>query len=61
MYMTKTIITSECEFCKYGTVDDTNKVRVMVHCGYKNKDYFYGQCVPCENMEKKLNRNQEDV
>lgn len=55
--MTKTIITSECEFCKYGTVDDTNKVRVMVHCGYKNKDYFYGQCVPCENMEKKLNRN----
>ena len=47
------IITSECEFCQYGTIDDSDKARVMVHCDYRNKTYFYGQCVPCEDMKKK--------
>lgn len=28
----KMINTSECEKCKHGTVDDTNKARVKVHC-----------------------------
>lgn len=50
--MSNVIITSECEFCKYGTVDDTNKARVMVHCDYKGKTFYYGQCVPCEDFEK---------
>ena len=34
----KMINTSECEKCKHGTVDDTNKARVKVHCDIKNKD-----------------------
>ena len=47
------IITSECEECRYGSIDDTNKARVMVHCSYRDKYYFYGQCIPCEDKEKK--------
>lgn len=31
----KMINTSECERCKHGTVDDTNKARVKVHCDIK--------------------------
>ena len=50
--MSNTIITSECEFCKYGTIDDSNKARVMVYCDYKNKTFFYGQSVLCEELEK---------
>ena len=49
----KMINTSECEHCKYGEVDDTNKARVKVHCSKKNKDYIYGACIPCEEKEKK--------
>ena len=51
--MSKTILTSECEFCKYGTVDKTNIARVKVHCSYKNKTYFYGAYIPCDDMEKR--------
>ena len=52
----KMINTSECEKCKHGTVDDTNKARVKVHCDIKNKDYIYGACIPCEDKEKSLKR-----
>ena len=37
----------------HGTVDDTNKARVKVHCDIKNKDYIYGACIPCEDKENK--------
>ena len=51
--MSNVIITSECEFCQYGTIDDTDKARVMVHCDYRDKEYYFGQCVPCDDMKKK--------
>lgn len=47
------ILTSECEECKYGTIDESNKARIKVICAYKNKEYHYGQCIPCENKIKK--------
>lgn len=47
------IITSECEECRYGSIDDSNKARVKVYCSYRDKYYFYGQCIPCEDKEKK--------
>lgn len=49
----KMINTNECEHCKYGTIDDLNKARVVVMCQAKNKKYYYGQCIPCEYMERK--------
>ena len=53
------INTDECEKCKHGTIDDSNKARVMVICKIKNKKYYYGQCIPCEYMERK-NKNEEN-
>lgn len=50
--MSNTINTSECEFCKYGTVDDSNKARVMVNCEYKGKTFYYGQSILCEEFKK---------
>lgn len=46
------ILTSECEYCKYGSIDESNKARVMVRCSDKNKTYHYGQCIPCDNMKR---------
>lgn len=48
-----TIVTSECVNCPHGTVDYSNKARVKVHCEYKNKDYYYGQYVPCDYSGRK--------
>lgn len=49
----KMIITSECEECRYGLIDDSNKARVMVQCLYRDKKYFYGQCIPCDDKKNK--------
>lgn len=45
------IITSECENCIYSTVDYSEKAKVMVYCRYKDKTYYWGQCVPCDYKE----------
>lgn len=47
------ILTSECEKCDYGIIDDSNKARVKVKCIKKDKEYYYGQYVPCDNMRKR--------
>lgn len=57
--MGKMINTDECEKCKHGTIDDSDKARVMVICKIKNKKYYYGQCIPCEYMERK-NKNEKN-
>lgn len=54
------ILTSECENCKYGTVDDSNKAKVKVYCSIKEKSYYYGQCIPCDNKTSiKIILNEE--
>lgn len=47
------IITSECENCIYATIDDSDKSKVKIHCDYKYKDYYYGQCIPCDHKSDK--------
>jgi len=47
------IITSECENCVNGEVDDSDKARVKVYCRAKERWYWYGQCIPCELKEIK--------
>ena len=51
--MNDVILTSQCEYCRYGTVDDSDKARVKVYCSYKDKTYYFGQCVPCDNYTKR--------
>lgn len=47
------ILTSECEGCDYGTIDNSNKACVKVKCADKNKEYYYGQYVSCDNKKRK--------
>ena len=48
------INTSECEDCMYGTVHEENKANIRVYCAVKDKTYFFGQCVPCDNKRKRV-------
>lgn len=46
------INTSECEYCRYGTVDETDKSRIKVYCSLREKTYWYGQCIQCDSKVK---------
>ena len=48
------ILTSECEECGYGIIDDRDKARIKVVCTDKGREYHYGQCIPCDNKKRKL-------
>lgn len=54
------ILTSECEECIYGVIDETSKASVKVRCTHKNKEYYYGQCIPCENKTKRKETRNVD-
>ena len=55
------ILTSQCETCIYGILDENNKARINVHCKARGKTYCYGQCIPCDDFtKKKLTTEQED-
>lgn len=47
------IITSECEKCIHSTVYEKDKANIKVHCKVKNKTYYWGQCIFCEDKIKK--------
>lgn len=47
------IITSECEQCIHSSIDETDKAKIKVYCGVKDKTYYFGQCVPCDYKEKR--------
>lgn len=49
----KMIITSECEQCVHSTIIETDKSKVKVHCDVKDKTYYWGQCVQCEDRRQK--------
>ena len=51
------ICTSECIKCIYGTLDSSDKSKAKIICSVKQREYYYGQKVPCENFTKK--RNEE--
>lgn len=54
------IITSECESCVYGNVDDSDKAKVMIYCKAKDKTYYYGQYIPCEIKKKKYKKEVQN-
>lgn len=43
------IISSECEKCEYGTIDHTDKSKMTIYCSRKDKKYYYGQYISCDN------------
>jgi hypothetical protein len=42
-----------CTDCIYADIDDTNKSKIIVHCDAKARDYYWGQCIPCELKKKR--------
>ncbi len=46
------ITTDQCEHCVYGSVNEISKAEMYVHCQRKDKTYFFGQCVPCDDFRK---------
>lgn len=55
------INTSECEECRYGTIREESKARIFVYCSYKEKEYWFGECIQCENKTKRLEEKGEKV
>lgn len=49
----KTMSTAECEKCKFCTIVEENKGRVFIQCEARNRRYFYGQRIMCEDKEDK--------
>lgn len=47
------ILTSECENCIYGIIDESNKEKIKVKCTHKDKEYYYGQRIPCDNKRQR--------
>lgn len=56
----KMIITSECEDCFHGSVIEEEKGRVKVYCSDREKSYWYGQCIPCDNKRKRSGEDEEE-
>lgn len=42
------IVGADCVGCKYYKDKDNHKIT----CKARNKDYYYGQCIPCEDKEE---------
>lgn len=55
----KMIITSECEECIYGSIVEADKTHIKVKCSKKDKEYYYGQCIPCED-KKRIKKEEEN-
>lgn len=54
------IVGKDCEDCTFCTINDRDRSRVKVHCAVRDKDYYYGQCIPCEDKVKvKKNESTE--
>ena len=54
------IITDECEKCTYGSTFIDEKGRLRVMCAYREKIYWYGQCIPCEDKVKRSIEDNEE-
>lgn len=43
----------DCDDCKYASFNEKDKARVIVHCAARNRNYYYGQSVQCDDKERK--------
>lgn len=58
--MADVVLTSKCEFCKYGSIIEMSKARIKVYCSYKEKEFWYGCYVPCDNFTKQHITEEEE-
>lgn len=45
------IDTKECESCIYGVLNESNKARILIYCKARNKNYSFGQFIPCDERK----------
>lgn len=43
----------DCEECEYCIINDDDKAKIKVKCKYREKEYYWGQCIPCEDKRKR--------
>ena len=48
----------DCENCEYSSINDHDKARVKVYCAVRGKEYYYGQCIPCDDKRKKNEKSK---
>jgi len=46
------IIGKYCENCKFANIIDEDKRKIIVRCGARDKNYYWGQCIPCSDKIK---------
>jgi len=51
--MNMIICGKDCEKCKFYTLNENDGVKIKIHCEVKNKNFYWGQRIPCEYKEKK--------
>ena len=44
--------TSSCLTCKFCTMDDSDRAKIMVTCEYDGKTRYYGQYIDCDHKEE---------
>ena len=54
------IVGEKCQDCIYADIDDSNKAKIIVHCDFRDKKYFWGQCISCEDYKKNEQNNDRD-
>lgn len=52
------ILTSKCSECDYGNIVEIDKAHIMVRCRIKNKEYQYGEYVPCDHRKISINKTK---
>ena len=49
----------DCDNCIYATVEEETKGRVKIHCDARDRRYWWGQNVPCDDKEVLRDRTEE--
>lgn len=50
---------SDCDNCQFCSINDRDTSRIKVYCAARGKEYYYGQCIPCEDKVKKVKNKDE--
>lgn len=49
----KIICTSECVDCIHCEINEIDKAHIKIYCEKKEKEYWYGQYIPCDEWRNK--------
>lgn len=42
----------ECQHCQNGSTEDISKAVIKVHCSEKDRSFYYGQNLDCDDFTK---------